>query len=136
MRPLYFLVAFILTTLFLCTQMPNNNGVLPRTEEMPTISSQSQKQTSITPGTPVTFTVYANGDPVPTFQWQKNDTDISGAISDSFRIATAQVADSGTYIVKVTNSQGSVSDTFHLTVLFTPVITIQPQSRVLLQARA
>ena len=99
------------------------------TPTIPIISVQPQSQ-AVAVGNPVTFTVSASGNPVLAFQWQKNDTDISGATSDSLKITTTQVTDSGTYSVIVSNSQGNdTSSGAKLTVnpvLTKPLISVQP----------
>ena len=62
-----------------------------------------------TAGQSVSFSVVAAGYPVPTYQWRKNDTPISGATSASYAIAALALGDTGTYDVVITNSQGSVT---------------------------
>lgn len=66
------------------------------------------------------------------YAWYKNDVAISGATKSSYTIASAVVADSGTYKVTVTNSAGSVSAQAAVTVnpltppVTLPTITSQP----------
>ena len=97
---------------------------------IPTISTQPQPLTVLA-GAGATFSVAASGNPVPTYQWQKNGTDISNANSDTFKIAVTQTTDSGTYRVIVRNSQGNDTSTgAKLTVnpaLVIPTISIQPR---------
>jgi len=71
----------------------------------PFITLQPRSKTVIV-GQSVTFTVTATGNPVPTYQWRKNGTNIS-ATSDSFTISSVQLSDAGTYSVVVSNSKGS-----------------------------
>jgi regulation of enolase protein 1 (concanavalin A-like superfamily) len=82
----------------------------------PSISSQPSS-TTVAQGGTVTFNVQASGNPVPTYQWYKNNNVISGANSSSYTINNAQSSDAGNYRVVVSNSQGSVtSNTVNLTV--------------------
>jgi formylglycine-generating enzyme required for sulfatase activity len=84
---------------------------------------------TVVAGQAASFNVTVAAYPLPTYQWQKNGTGISGATSAVFSIASAQKADSGVYTVVATNSQAGVTSTAaHLTVNFSPVITVQPQS--------
>jgi large repetitive protein len=102
----------------------------------PVITTQPQLQT-VTAGQSATFAVTAIGNPAPTYQWKKNGTDISGATSVTYSISSVQIADSGTYSVTITNSQGIVtSGNALLKVLFAPIITGQPQSQSVLTGQA
>ena len=74
----------------------------------PTITTQPSSQTVLS-GTTATFTVAATGTPSPTYQWQKNGANISGATSTSYVISGAQPSDDGAYTVIVSNSAGSVT---------------------------
>ncbi len=100
----------------------------------PTITTQP-RDTSARAGSSVTFTVAAEGNPLPTFQWRKNGAAISGATSTSFTIASVAAADAGLYDVVVTNSQGSVSSNLAKLTVTTadqaPVITAQPRDKTL-----
>jgi hypothetical protein len=93
----------------------------------PTITTQPTSQT-VAPGATVTFTVAATGNPVPTYQWKKGATNVTGATSASFTISNVAPTDAASYTVVVTNSQGTVtSSTAVLTVISSaPVITTQP----------
>ncbi|MDD5674597.1 MAG: SUMF1/EgtB/PvdO family nonheme iron enzyme [Chitinivibrionales bacterium] len=75
----------------------------------------------------VTFTVTVAAFPDPTYQWQKNDTNINGATLSTFSKAVVEPADTGNYRVIVTNSQGSdTSNEAALTINKGPVINTQP----------
>jgi hypothetical protein len=77
-------------------------------------------------GSKATFDVSVAGSS-PTFQWQKNGTDIPGATSASFGISKAAAGDAGNYTVAVTNAGGSVTSSIAvLTVNIPPAITMQP----------
>ncbi len=57
-----------------------------------------------------TFKIVASGSPAPTYQWQRNGVNISGATNSSYTIANPTLADSGArYRVRVSNSEGSVT---------------------------
>lgn len=102
----------------------------------PFITTQPAATQTKTAGDSVRFTVVATGDPAPTYQWQKNDTAITGATSATYFIASADTVCSGIYRVIVTNSAGSdTSDQAILTVnpaLRAPSITLQPQSQTVM----
>jgi sugar lactone lactonase YvrE len=75
---------------------------------LPVISSQPQGA-SIDQGGSATLSVSATGVPLPSFQWQLNSADISGAVNSTLTITNAQLSDGGTYTVVVTNGSGSVT---------------------------
>lgn len=83
-----------------------------------------------TVGAAVTFTAAANGSPAPTYQWQKNGVNVSGATSPSLSFGSVVVGDAGSYTVIATNSAGSAtSSAATLTVnvpAVAPSITTQP----------
>ena len=83
----------------------------------PTITMQPTSQT-VAAGQSATFSVGASGTTPLSYQWQKNRTAISGAISSSYTTPATTSADSGTqFNVVVTNSAGTVtSNTVTLTV--------------------
>ena len=84
--------------------------------EPPAITAHPQSQT-VEYGDPAQFTVSATGDPEPSYQWRKDGAELSGEVSDTLAIASAEFADEGTYDVVVSNSEGSVtSDPATLTV--------------------
>jgi len=74
----------------------------------PTITTQPQNRT-VNTGASVTFTVAATGTPSPSYQWRKNGTNLTGATSASYTIASAQTSHAGTYSVFVSNTAGSVT---------------------------
>lgn len=97
----------------------------------PTITTGPVSLT-VTAGNPVSLTVSASGSAPLFYQWSKNGSSIPGATASTFTLGFANVSDSGTYTVRVTNSAGSViSSPAVLTVTpasFAPVIQSQPQS--------
>lgn len=74
----------------------------------PVITTQPASQT-VSQGTNVTFSVIADGNPAPTYQWRFNGTPIAGATGATHTINSVGSGNSGTYDVVVTNSQGSVT---------------------------
>lgn len=60
-------------------------------------------------GSPATFTVVATGIPDPTYQWLKNETNITGGTNAMFTINSTDTNDVGDYSVVVTTSAGSVT---------------------------
>ena len=82
----------------------------------PVITIQPASQT-VNQGTSVTLAVVANGNPGPTYQWQRYGVDLIAAISSTFTISSAAPGNAGDYRVVVTNTQGIVtSNTATLTV--------------------
>lgn len=59
----------------------------------------------------VTFTAVVSGYPVPSFQWQKNGVNISGATGSSYTIPNVALGDAGNYTVVVTNAYGNTTST-------------------------
>jgi hypothetical protein len=64
---------------------------------------------SISEGASVTFSVTAEGNPVPAFQWRKDGVEIAGATEASFVIPAVSSSDAGDYTVVVNNSLGSIT---------------------------
>ena len=100
----------------------------------PSITGQPQNVTTSS-GSAASFSVTATGTPTPTYQWQKGGSNISGATSSSYSIASVQTSDAGSYTVVVTNSAGSVtSSAATLTVsasAVAPSIATQPASQTI-----
>ncbi len=95
----------------------------------PQITTQPQA-TSVDDGATASFSVTASGTTLA-YQWQRNGADIAGAISASFALAPATLADDGaSFRVVVSNGGGSVtSNAAALTVrAVAPVNGTQPQS--------
>lgn len=98
----------------------------------PTITTQPLSQTAKA-GSSVTLTVVASGSGL-TYQWNFNGLPISGATSASFTIASATVANAGSYTVSVSNgSGGSVASTgavLAVDATGAPAISVQPQAQL------
>jgi pectate lyase len=82
----------------------------------PSITAQPASQTVFV-GASASFTVGASGTAPLSYQWKRDGTDIAGATSATYTLASAQLADAGAYSVTVSNSAGgAVSDNATLTV--------------------
>ncbi|MBK8476504.1 MAG: immunoglobulin domain-containing protein [Opitutaceae bacterium] len=107
----------------------SNAAALTVNTYAPTITAQPASR-NVNAGASATFSVTATGSPVPTYQWQKDGTDIAGATNASRALANVQLSSAGNYRVHVTNSAGSLfSEVAVLTVNSIPVITTQPVSQ-------
>ena len=95
----------------------------------PTIVTQPASLT-VAAGSAASFTVSASGSGTLSYQWYFNGVAIGGAITNSYSIGSAAVANGGNYYVIVTGSGGSTqSGTAVLTVTGSPAITSQPTSQ-------
>jgi glucose/arabinose dehydrogenase len=88
----------------------SNTGVVYRIDygsTMPSISSHPVSRT-VSPGTPVTFSVRASGPPVLRYQWRRDGIDIPGATAEDYT-ATFGLSDTGArFRAVVSNDAGSV----------------------------
>jgi hypothetical protein len=85
-------------------------------------------------GGSVTLSAVATGVPSPTFQWQKNGGDISGATSNTLTLNPVNASDAGSYTLVATNSLGSAtSSAADLTVNLPPTITVEPVAKIVAQ---
>jgi len=95
----------------------------------PSITTPPQNCTNVV-GTTAQFTVSASGTAPLNYQWQFNGANIGGANGSSLTLQNVQVTDAGSYVVIVTNTAGAAtSAAATLTVLASPVMTVQPRSR-------
>lgn len=69
----------------------------------PTIIDHPQTQ-AIVAGNPVTFSVNASGNGTLSYQWRKNDVNISGATLSSLVIPVVTAGDAGNYNVQIINT--------------------------------
>jgi hypothetical protein len=75
----------------------------------PTITSQPSSRT-VAPGTSVTFSVGASGAAPLRYQWQRNGSNIAGASSPDYTIASPAATDSGArFRAVVSNDSGSTT---------------------------
>jgi Immunoglobulin domain/Immunoglobulin I-set domain len=89
---------------------------------------------TVTAGQSATFTVVATGTAPLSYQWQRGTTNISGATSASYKLATTSASDNGAaFRVVVKNAVGSAtSNSATLTVDSAPAITVQPSNQTVL----
>ncbi|MGB0583200.1 MAG: immunoglobulin domain-containing protein, partial [Limisphaerales bacterium] len=93
----------------LLAMFADNANPVPPALTAPVITLQPQSQ-MITAGDNVTFNVTATGNPAPSYQWQRNGVDISGATSPAYTLNSASTNDNGSiFRVVATNSEGSVT---------------------------
>jgi len=79
-----------------------------RPTTLPTITAQPTNKT-VNAGLPTSLSVTAYGLPGPSYQWRKNGTNIAGQTNATLTIASAKLADNGTYSVIVSNSAGTIT---------------------------
>lgn len=72
----------------------------------PSIAKQPQSATVLV-GTPAVFVVEGVGEDL-TYQWMRNGKDIDGAVGPQFVVPVAQLSDTSSFEVKVTNDKGTV----------------------------
>jgi hypothetical protein len=110
-----------------CGTVTSTNATLT-VNDVTAITTQPSAQ-AVCAGTSTTFTVVATGTAL-SYQWKKDGTNITGATSSAYGIASAGAADAGIYSVIVTGTCGVVtSANAALTVNAVTVITTQPASQ-------
>ncbi|MGZ5505023.1 MAG: TIGR02597 family protein, partial [Limisphaerales bacterium] len=97
----------------------------------PNIATEPTNQTANIGG-PFAFSISATGTPAPSYQWFHNDVAIAGATASTYSKSNAQVSDSGTYYVVITNLVDEITS-FEVTLAIIPLITTQPQNQTVLQ---
>jgi len=86
--------------------------------EAPTITGEPA-DVSVDEGATATFDVSATGRPAPTFQWQRDSSDLGGETNTSYQLTATPSDDGAQFRCVVTNSEGSVnSRQALLTVIF------------------
>jgi hypothetical protein len=99
-----------------------------------TISTHPASQT-IAEGSSVSFTVDVSGATSPTYQWKKDGTNISGATSAIYTIASVQQSDAGSYTVVVVDGATTLTSnaaTLTVSAGSPPSIISQPTSLIVL----
>lgn len=85
-----------------------------------TITSQPASR-SVDAGQSVTFSVSATGASGLTYQWLKNGSAVSGAVSPNYTIASAQTGDAGSYSVRVSGDGQNVVSAEATLVVIPPI---------------
>jgi autotransporter-associated beta strand protein len=117
-----FILPSLATNLGWNTSTLNNNGTIS-VGFIPVITNQPQSL-AVNLGSPASFTVGATSAGTLVYQWQKDGTNLAGAVTSSFNIASVAATDVGNYTVIVANNFGSVTSlTARLVVNLPPVIS-------------
>src|SRR5207247_2149810 len=100
---------------------------------LPVIVTQPQSFT-VVEGCAATFKVVATSPPPLSYQWRRNDADLSGATNDTLTVANVTVTQNGQqYSVVVSNVARSVTSsivTLTVSLDLSPVVVLaQPQSQ-------
>ena len=82
-------------------------------------------------GTPVTFSVLADGTPVLAYQWRHNGTDVPAATSSVFTLPVPACADAGTYSVRVSSPYGTTNSADASLAFTVPSIITNPVSQLI-----
>lgn len=91
----------------------------------PSITGHPSSQT-VTQGQPATFSVTATGSPTLSYQWQRNQVNISGANGSSYTISIASMSDNGAkFRCVVSNAFGNATSN-------EATLTVQPPPPILL----
>ena len=114
--------------------MPSS-GIVSSPDPPPTITQQPAAQ-NVCPGATATFTVAATGQGTLTYQWQKNQVNItngghySGATTTTLTVSSADTSDAANYRCVVTNAGGSTnSNEAALTLKAATTITQHPSNQ-------
>jgi hypothetical protein len=117
-----------------CAGLVSSNGSNGGTKTVaPTIAAQPANQT-VTAGQAATFSVVVSGTAPFSYQWLKNNMNISGATAASYTTPATLAGDSGAqFNVVVSNSAGSVTSAMATltvnAVAVAPAITTQPANQ-------
>ena len=96
------------------------------TASLPVIGVEPQSQTPLA-GETLRLWVAGSGAPAPTFQWRRDGADIPGATQTNFTRTNVVPADSGDYVVVLSNVVGlATSRVARVTVAPNPPVIIQP----------
>ena len=99
----------------------------------PVITAQPSGKTNAV-GSTISFSVTATGSGTLAYQWRFGGTNISGATTNPFTLASAQLTNNGNYSVFITNDFGSVTSSVAALLVTNapPAITSQPQGQTIL----
>ena len=103
----------------------------PAVAQPPAITSQPVSRTIIA-GQSATFTVAATGTAPMTYQWKKNGTAISGAISSTYTTPAEPTSDNGAqFSVTVSNSAGNAASAAAILTVNAATLVLNPSSTAL-----
>jgi hypothetical protein len=111
-----------------------SNAVVLTVNPAPTAPSITGQPvgTTVTAGTPATFSVAADGTGPLSYQWQRDGVDIAGATAATYSLPAPGLADTGaTFRAKVSNNAGTLTSgeallTVVADAVLPPTITAQP----------
>ena len=89
---------------------------------------------SVDAGTKVVFSVTASSQVAASYQWRKNGVNLAGKTTNTLEIASARLADAGSYDVVVANAYGSVTSqaaTLKVVEPMFPSISTQPAAQTI-----
>ncbi len=103
----------------------------------PVITAQPSGKTNAV-GSTISFSVTATGSGTLAYQWRFGGTNISGATTNPFTLANAQLTNNGNYSVFITNAFGSVTSSVAALLVTNapPAITSQPQPQTVLAGQS
>jgi endonuclease/exonuclease/phosphatase family metal-dependent hydrolase len=96
----------------------SSNAVLAVTNAPPSITTQPQSQT-VSLGDTTVLNATAIGTPPLNYQWRFNGTNISGANTNNYTLASIQLTNAGNYTVVITNFVGSATSGIAVLAVFT-----------------
>ncbi len=115
-----------------CSQIESEAAVLDIII-MPDILAQPTGQ-KVCQGTTATFSVRAKSSEPLSYQWLKDGIEIPGAVSEYYSIPVANLNDTGTYSVQVSNNCSQIeSEAARLDIIAMPDILAQPTSQKVCQ---
>src|SRR5256885_13447838 len=91
------------------SNLANNGSIVVIAVAGPPLIATQPKSLTVAPGSMASFSVTAAGANPLSYEWQKNGTNLAGAVTASYSIAAAQTNDEGGYRVIVSNAYGSVT---------------------------
>lgn len=96
----------------------------------PVITTQPKDSQAVLIGSKVTLSVSATGNPLPSYQWNKNGFSMPKETLNVLTISSVTVSDTGLYTVVVSNSEGSIISNqarLYIDLSSGPVIIKQPE---------
>ncbi|MBC7939696.1 MAG: hypothetical protein H7Z19_08030, partial [Chitinophagaceae bacterium] len=97
---------------------------------LPPLITQQPADLGVASGQPASFTVAATGTAPLAFQWQRNGTDIAGANTATYAIATTASTDTGAVFRAVVSNTAGTATSNNATLTVTtaaPVLTVTQQ---------